>query len=70
MTEIERAETYAAVFLKVGHRWPAYVPSDATVAGAIVHLGDIRMEPTVDGGWRLTQNGHSRVVRTRTAVAP
>lgn len=70
MTAIERAETYAAVFLKVGIRWPAFVPVDATVVGSVVHLQGVRMEPTVDGGWRLTENGHSRVVRTRTAATP
>ena len=69
MTAIERAETYAAIFLKVGSRWPAYVPGDATVTGAVVHLQGVRMEPTVDDGWRLTENGHSRIVRRRAVPA-
>lgn len=64
MTALDRATTLAAIFLKVGHRWPAFVPRDATVIGAVVHLDGIRMEPTVDGGWRLTQDGHSHIVRT------
>jgi len=68
MTAIERAQTYAAIFLKVGPRWPAFVPGDATVVGAVVRLGDIRMEPTVDGGWRLTENGHSWIVRPKGEV--
>ena len=63
MTNLQRAETYAAIFLKVGPRWPDFVPVDATVLGSVVHLGDVRMEPTVDGGWRLTENGKSWIVR-------
>lgn len=68
MTALERATTYAAIFLKVGHRWPAYLPVGATITGAVVHLDGVRMEPTVDGGWRLTQNGHSHVVRKPVAA--
>lgn len=69
MTALERAETYAAIFLRVGNRWPAYTPADATIRGTIVHIDGIRMEPTVDGGWRLTHNGHSRIVRKRQTAA-
>lgn len=68
MTALDRATTYAAIFLKVGDRWPGYVPCDATVTGAVVHLQGVRMEPTVDGGWRLTENDTSRVVRRRAAA--
>jgi hypothetical protein len=62
MTTLERAQTYAAIFLNVGDRWPNYVPIDATVSGSDVSLGGVHMQPIADG-WRLTENGRSWTVK-------
>jgi hypothetical protein len=65
MTALERAETYAAIFLGVGARWPGYVPVDAKVKGDTVYLQGVKMQPTEDGGWLLTENGQSWIVKPR-----
>lgn len=66
MDPVERAQTYAAIFINAGARWPAYVPVDATVHRDVVEIGGVIMQPTVDGGWRLTtRDGRSWTVRPR-----
>ena len=67
MTAIERAQTYAAIFLNVGERWRFYVPLDATVSGDEVYLQGVRMRP-VDGGWQLSTNGETWTVKRREEV--
>ncbi len=65
MTALERAQTYAAIFLSVGDRWRSYVPVDATVKGDSVYLQGVHMERRGDV-WRLTEN----VVVTVVGAAP
>jgi hypothetical protein len=65
---LDRAQTYAAIFLNAGDRWRNYVPVDATVTGDTVHLQGIRMERS-DNGWRLETNGEAWVVRTKEVAA-
>jgi hypothetical protein len=68
MTALDRAKTYAAIFLNAGDRWRNYVPVDATVTGDTVHLGGVRMERN-DQGWRLETNGEAWVIRVKAEVA-
>lgn len=68
MSALERAQTYAAIFLNAGDHWRNHVPVDATVTGDTVHLQGIRMERS-DDGWRLETNGEAWIVRAK-ATAP
>lgn len=68
MTALERAQTYAAIFIKVGSRWPGYVPLDATVTGSTVYLQGVRMQPVGDG-WELSENGQTWTVKPRVEAA-
>jgi hypothetical protein len=56
MTPLERAETYAAIFLHVEEDWPSFLPIDAIREGDTVWLRGVRMERGTDG-WRLTEVG-------------
>jgi hypothetical protein len=64
VTGLERAKTYAAIFISAGEEWRKYVPVDATVKGDNVYLQGVHMEHS-DGGWRLTENAESWIVRTK-----
>ena len=66
MSALQRAEHYAAIFLNVGHKWPYYVPLDATVSGDVVYLQGIQMRPVRDDAWELSTNGQAYVVQLRT----
>jgi len=68
MTALERAQQYAAIFIGLGSKWPSCVPLDATVTGDTVYLQGVRMQPTDDGGWRLTENARSWIVRPAGAA--
>lgn len=68
MTALERAETYAAIFLKVGNKWPDYRPVDAKVHGEFVYLQGVQMRRVGDT-WELTENGQTRVVRLKRAAS-
>ena len=68
MTALERAQTYAAIFINAGDRWRNYVPVDATVTGDTVYLQGVRMERS-DNGWRLETNGKAWVVHAKAGAA-
>lgn len=56
MTALERAQTYAAIFIKAtrdGRDWRKYVPVDGRRRGDVVEIGGVRMQPAGDG-WMLT----------------
>lgn len=68
MTVLQRAETYAAIFIQAGDRWCNHVPVDATVNGDTVHIQGVRMERS-DQGWRLETNGEAWIVRAKSVDA-
>jgi len=68
MTALERAHAYAAIFIRVGSRWPGFVPVDATMEGDTVYLQGVRMRPAGDG-WALAENDRTWYVRPTKAVA-
>lgn len=67
MTALERAESYAAIFLKVGDRWPGYVPLDATRTEGGIYLHGVHMEQVDADTWRLTENDQRFLVRRAPA---
>lgn len=63
---LERARTYAAIFINAGDRWPDYVPTDAVQRADGLWIGGIQMERSIsDGGWRLTEGDHSWIIRRK-----
>ena len=68
MTALERAQTYASIFINAGDRWRNYVPVDATVTDDVVYLQGVRMERS-DNGWRLETNGEAWIVRAKAGAA-
>ena len=68
MTALGRAQGYAGIFLKAGEKWRNYKPVDATVSGDTVHLQGVRIE-RVEGGWRLTENNESWLVRLKGSAS-
>lgn len=67
MTALERAQTYAAIFIHAEDNWRSYVPVDATVAGDTVYMQGVRMERAEDG-WRLTENDESWTVLAKAGA--
>jgi hypothetical protein len=70
MTALERAQTYAAIFIKAtrdGRDWRKYVPVDGLLHGDVVEAGGVRMEPAGDG-WMLTEPDN-RAWKVRPAEA-
>lgn len=68
MNALDRAKTYASIFLNAGDRWRFYVPVDATVTDDTVHLQGVRMR-RLDDGWRLETNGEAWLVRSKEDAA-
>jgi hypothetical protein len=68
MTALDRARTYAAIFISAGDRWRNYVPVDANVTGDTVHLQGVRMEHSANG-WRLETNDEAWVIRAKGGAA-
>lgn len=69
MTAMERAHTYAAIFIGVGENWRNYVPCDAlsSITDTGVHIGGVAMEYGPNG-WRLTEDDNSIVVRRKASA--
>jgi len=68
-TPMERAQTYAALWLTLGDNWTYWLPVDAAYRGGLVWLGGVKMRPITTGGarwWELTEG--DRVVVVRPAV--
>lgn len=65
MTGLERAKTYAAIFIGAGDGWTYYVPIDAVRVGpnALI-LQDVRMERRGNAWW-LSVDGQTLVVRSK-----
>jgi hypothetical protein len=70
MSGLERAQTYAAIFIGAGDGWRRYAPVDAAVEhyADVMYLQGIRME-RVDAGWRLETNGQAWLVRPKAGVS-
>ena len=64
MTALERAQTYAAIWLTMGKRWRSYLPRDVRVRGDVVELDGVHMRRVGDS-WELTEHGRRCVVRLR-----
>jgi len=69
MSALERAQTYAAIFIGAGDGWRQYVPVDATVEPDrdVMYLGGVRMTRVADG-WRLEENGRAWLVSPKADV--
>ena len=65
MTGLERAKTYAAIFIGAGPDWQQYVPVDATVTARDVYLQGVRMRPCKDGAWSLETNTETWIIRPK-----
>jgi len=66
-TPMERAQTYAALWLTLGDNWTYWLPVDASYRGGLVWLGGVKMRPHyLDGTpawWELEEKGRVVVVR-------
>ena len=65
-TPMERAQTYAALWLTLGDNWTYWLPVDAAYRGGLVWLGGVKMRPITTGGarwWELTEGDRVVVVR-------
>ena len=65
-TPMERAQTYAALWLTLGDNWTYWLPVDASYRGGLVWLAGVKMRPITTGGarwWELTEGDRVVVVR-------
>lgn len=69
MSNLERAQTYAAIFIGAGDGWRQYVPVDATVDPDrdVMHLAGVRMTRRADV-WVLEENGRAWLVSPKATA--
>lgn len=69
MSGLERAHTYAAIFIGAGNGWRQYAPVDATVDPDrdVMHLAGVRMARRADG-WVLEENGRAWLVSPKATA--
>lgn len=63
MTALERAQTYAAIFIGVGDKWPKFIPVDGAMRGDKVWIEGVEMR-RIGSSWLLqARNGETCMVK-------